>query len=182
MAEHPAFVRVSRGSPSTARTLVSADLGGPVITAATRFAAVYAVLTASHEVADFWVQQDSDAVAKGEPGADGARACARHVVSYTATQALALAAANRALGLGLTWRRGALALAVSAATHYAADRQGGHWGDEHPRGVARLAAAAGHRTWLARDPGAGALMDQAWHKGWLLIAAGVAAAGQDGTP
>lgn len=152
-------------------------------TDATRFAALYALLTASHEVADYWVQQDRDAVAKGEPGPHGTRACATHVATYTATQAIALITANRVLGLGLTWRRGALALAVSAASHYAADRQGGHWGDEHPRGVARLAAAAGHRTWLARDPGAGPLMDQAWHKGWIGIAAAVASvsvAGQDG--
>ncbi|MFD0555365.1 hypothetical protein ACFQ0X_43905 [Streptomyces rectiviolaceus] len=36
-----------------------------------QFAAVYAVLTASHEVADYWVQQDKDAVAKGRPGMEG---------------------------------------------------------------------------------------------------------------
>lgn len=147
------------------------------VTAAARFAAVYAVLTASHEVADHWVQIDAQATRKGTPGPEGARACAAHVATYAATQAAALWAANRALGLGITGRRAAVALAVSAATHYVADRQGGHWRDEHPRGVVRLAAATGHRGWLARDPGAGYLMDQSWHKGWLAVAAMLAAAG-----
>jgi hypothetical protein len=147
------------------------------ITTVARFAATYAVLTASHEVADHWVQVDAQATRKGDPGPAGARACAAHVGSYVATQGLALWAANRALGLGVGWRRGAAALAVSAVTHYVADRQGGHWRDEHPRGVVRLAAATGHRGWLSRDPGAGYLMDQSWHKGWLAIAAALAAGG-----
>ncbi|QDN64475.1 hypothetical protein [Streptomyces sp. S1D4-14] len=145
-----------------------------------QFAAAYAALTASHEVADHWVQMDSQATAKGDPGRSGAVACAKHVATYTATQALALAAVNRSTGARLSWKRGALALAVSAATHYIADRQGGHWGDEQPRGIVRLAAATGKTTWLQRDPGAGYLMDQAWHKGWIGIAALVAAGGRGG--
>lgn len=142
---------------------------------AARFAAVYAALTASHEVADHWVQIDTQAGAKGKPGREGAVACAKHVATYTATQALALAATSRAIGLQLSPRRAALALAVSAATHYVADRQGGHWRDEKPRGLVRLAAATGHAGWLQRDPGAGYLLDQSWHKGWIAIAAAIAA-------
>ncbi|NUQ95675.1 MAG: hypothetical protein HOY79_03645 [Streptomyces sp.] len=141
-----------------------------------RFAAVYAALTASHELADHWVQIDTQAVAKGKPGREGAVACAKHVATYTATQALALYATSRLLGLHLRLSRALAALAVSAATHYAADRQGGHWGDAQPRGVVRL-AAVGHATWLQRDPGAGYLMDQAWHKTWITVAAAVAAGG-----
>lgn len=143
-----------------------------------RFAAVYAALTASHEVADHWVQVDGDATAKGESGPDGVRACARHVATYTATQALALAAVQRATGMRLSWKRAALGLAVSAATHYVADRQGGHWRDEEPRGIVRLAAATGHAGWLKRDPNAGYLMDQSWHKGWIAVAAVLVAGGQ----
>lgn len=141
-----------------------------------RFAAVYALLTASHEVGDHWTQRDREAVAKGLPGPAGAKACATHVATYTATQAAALLAADRMLGLGLTWRRTTAALAISAVTHYVADRQAGHWRDPHPRGVARLAAATGHRGWLERDPGSPYLLDQAWHKGWIAVAALVAAA------
>lgn len=144
---------------------------------ATRFAAVYAVLTASHEVADHWVQIDDQAVTKGRPDRDGAIACFEHVLTYTATQAAALYAVQRATGMRLSWRRAALALSVSAVTHYVADRQGGHWRDENPQGVVRLAASTGHAGWLARDPNAGYLMDQAWHKGWIAVAAAVAAGG-----
>lgn len=148
---------------------------------AAQFAAAYAALTASHEVADHWVQLDSQATAKGDPGRSGAVACAKHVATYTATQALALAAVNQSTGARLSWKRGALALAVSAATHYVADRQGGHWRDAEPRGLVRLAAATGKTTWLQRDPHAGYLMDQAWHKGWIAVAALVAAGGRGGT-
>ncbi|MCA1224102.1 hypothetical protein [Streptomyces sp. 8L] len=89
---------------------------------AARFAAAYAVLTAAHEVGDYWSQQDRDAVAKGRPGNEGRAACARHVASYTATQGLALLAADRTLHLGIDWRRAVVGLAVSAATHYVIDR------------------------------------------------------------
>jgi len=144
---------------------------------AAQFAAVYAALTASHEVADHWVQRDFEAVAKGEPGADGVRACVSHVATYTATQAAAVVAVQRATGMRLSWRRAAAGLAVSAVTHYVADRQGGHWRDPEPRGIVRLAAATGHAKWLSRDPGAGYLLDQAWHKGWIAVAAAIAAGG-----
>lgn len=147
---------------------------------AAQFAAAYAALTASHEVADHWVQLDSQATRKGDPGRSGAVACAKHVATYAATQALALAAVQRVTGARLSWKRGALALAVSAATHYVADRQGGHWRDPEPSGIVRLAAATGHSGWLQRDSGAGYLMDQAWHKGWIAVAALVAAGGRGG--
>jgi hypothetical protein len=91
-----------------------------------RFAAAYAVLTAAHEVGDYILQRDSDAVTKDKHGPEGAAACARHVASYTATQAVALWAADRRFGLGLNWRRAAAGLAVSAVTHYVADRCNGH--------------------------------------------------------
>lgn len=146
-----------------------------------RFAAAYAALTASHEVADHWVQVDVQAVAKGQPGPAGVRKCAVHVATYTATQAAALVIADRALGLKLNWWRAAAGLTISAVTHYAADRQGGRWGDQHPRGVARLAAVTGHASWLQRDPGAGYLMDQAWHKGWIGVAALVIGTGRGRT-
>lgn len=144
---------------------------------AAQFAAVYAALTASHEVADHWVQIDDQAVHKGQRNHNGAIACAEHVITYTATQAAALYAVQRATGMRLSWKRAALGLAVSAVTHYVADRQGGHWRDEDPRGVVRLAASTGHAGWLERDPNAGYLMDQAWHKGWIAAAAAIAAGG-----
>ncbi|WP_284576708.1 hypothetical protein [Streptomyces sp. 2P-4] len=143
----------------------------------TRFAAAYAALTAAHEVGDYLVQRDTDAAAKGHPGHEGAAACARHVLSYTATQAAALWAANRAFGLGIRPGRAATALALSAATHYLADRCAGRWaetGDDAPL-LVRAAHATGKGPWLTRDRGAGPLLDQAWHKGWIALAAAVTA-------
>ncbi|MGW4222968.1 hypothetical protein ACWEG1_05875 [Streptomyces bauhiniae] len=138
---------------------------------AAAFAATYAALTAAHEVGDHWVQVDDQAAAKGLRTRDGALACAEHVLTYTATQAAALYAVHRATGMRLSWKRATLGLAVSAATHYIADRQGGHWQDKQPCSIVRLAAATGHAKWLKRDPNAGYLMDQAWHKGWIFVAA-----------
>lgn len=145
--------------------------------AALRFAAAYAVLTAAHEVGDYLVQRDTDAEAKGKHGPEGAAACLRHVTSYTATQALALYAADRYLGLGLSRWRATAGLALSAASHYAADRCAGHWADDTDDAplLVRAAHKVGKGGWLTRDPGAGALLDQAWHKGWVGLAAAVAA-------
>jgi hypothetical protein len=144
---------------------------------AARAAAVYGALTVSHEFADYWGQPDALATRKGNPGLPGAAACAGHVALYTAAQAGALYAANRFLGLGLRPRRAATALAVSAVTHYVADRQGGRWQDkpEEARSLVRLAQRTGKEEWLQRDPGAGASLDQSWHKTWIGIAATIAA-------
>ena len=148
---------------------------------AVQFSAAYAALTAAHEVADHIVQVDRDAVAKGGHGAECRVACARHVASYTATQALALVAADRGLGLCLNWRWASAGLLVSAVTHYAADRSGERWAEDPEKQpttrMVRAAHWAGKGGWLTRDPQAGYRIDQAWHKGWIAIAAGVVAAG-----
>ncbi|WP_282798074.1 hypothetical protein [Streptomyces sp. CC224B] len=152
-----------------------------VTTAALRFPSCYAVLTAAHEGADHLVQRDSHAVAKGLPGPDGRRACARHVAEYTAVQAAALLLADRGLGLRLNWRYAAAGLALSAGTHYLADRSGGRWGEDpkemQTTGMVRLAHRLGKGTWMLRDPQAGYRYDQAWHKVCIAIAAAFAAAG-----
>jgi len=142
-------------------------------TAATRFAAAAAVLAATHHVADYWVQTHGQALAKGKPGVDGRRACAAHVATYTLTQALALAAADRYLGLGLTWRRAAAGLAVSGITHYVADRRA-------PLEALAGRIGKGEFYRLGRDLGphlgTGAVaLDQSWHLGWCAVAAAVVA-------
>jgi len=80
-------------------------------------------LYAAHHVGDYWVQTDHQAAHKGAAGKEGSWACTKHVVTYTATQAaflaLECAVTGRRPGLG----RAALALGVSALTHYAADRR-----------------------------------------------------------
>lgn len=148
---------------------------------AAQFAAAYAALTAAHEVGDYLVQHNSDAKRKGRPGREGAAACARHVATYTATQALALWAANRHLGLGLNRRRALAGLALSAATHYLADRCAGHWAETGPDTplLVRAAHKTGKTGWLTADPRAGALLDQAWHKGCVALSAAVVSGGAD---
>ncbi|MEU0937619.1 hypothetical protein [Embleya sp. NPDC005971] len=141
-------------------------------TAAIRFGAVAAVLLGAHQVGDYWIQTHGQAMAKGKPGREGATACAAHVATYTLGQAAALAAADRYLRLGLTCRRAAAGLAVSAATHYYADRR---------TPLAALANRLGkgefHRLGQSAGclgTGAGAL-DQSWHLGWCTLAAAVVA-------
>jgi len=146
---------------------------------AATFAATYAALTAAHEVGDYIVQRDADAAAKGRPGREGRAACARHCLTYTATQAAALYAANRLLGLGLRPGRAIAGLALSGLTHYAIDRCATHWPEDGPDAPALVRAAhtTGKGAWLQRDPNAGALLDQALHKGCIALAAAAAAAG-----
>ncbi|WP_067226509.1 hypothetical protein [Streptomyces sp. NBRC 109706] len=163
---------------------------------AARAGAVWLALSASHDAGDYIVQLDRWADPKGgrkrrpvtyaDPATgrtivcgarEGRAACTAHVLSYVATQGAALYATNRALRLGLTPRRAALALTISGATHYWIDRHAGQWQDppETARGLVRLFHKAGKGAWLQRDPSAGATVDQALHR-IVLAAAAVTAA------
>jgi hypothetical protein len=138
-----------------------------------RFLVASAALTAAHQVADHWVQTDHQAMAKGAPGRAGRLACARHVASYTAVQAVALVGAARWLNVPLTGRWTAAALATSAVSHYVADRR---------EPLRRMAEATGHAPFYRLNTGGlnGAyLMDQSWHYGWIFVAALVAAGNRD---
>ena len=150
--------------------------------AAASFAAAYAALHASHEVADHWLQTGHQAAAKGLPGWPGRRACAAHVATYTAAQALALALTARVTGARLAPARTAAALAVSAVSHYAADRRAPLRALaellEAPMGKGsfyRLGAPRGGRDDNACLGTGAYALDKAWHTGWLLAAALVAA-------
>ncbi|MFJ6139268.1 hypothetical protein [Kitasatospora sp. NPDC092286] len=143
---------------------------------AARFAAVYALLRAAADVADHWIQTDHQATAKGQADTAGRRACAAHVATYTAVQGAVLVAGARVLGVRLRPVPVAAALTLSAASHYFADRQGGHWRESEPRGIVRLAHATGGGNWLQRDPQAGYLLDQAWHHAFEAAAALIASA------
>jgi Protein of unknown function (DUF3307) len=134
---------------------------------------IFAALFAAHSVADHWVQTGHQAAAKGAPGWSGRRACAAHVATYTVTGVVALGA----LAGATAWRPRAGAvvagLAVSAVTHYVADRR---------EPLRRIAAAVGRdRLYQLGTPrpgnddnplGTGAYaLDQSWHIGWLFISA-----------
>lgn len=86
---------------------------------AARFAAVLGTIQAAHNVADHVLQTDAQALGKSASW----RAMAGHVGSYHAAQVAALATADRVLGLGLSPRRTAVAVAFSAGTHAFLDRR-----------------------------------------------------------
>ncbi|ALG10956.1 DUF3307 domain-containing protein [Kibdelosporangium phytohabitans] len=132
---------------------------------ATRFAASFAALLAAHQVADYWVQTDHQATNKGRHGspaanAIGRSACVAHIVSYSAVSTAAVAGIGRMLRLGASWRGILAGQAISAVSHYWADRR-------FPlRGLAgRLGKLDYH------DHGGDAMLDQSWHIGWLALAA-----------
>lgn len=138
------------------------------------FAGVAVGLLVAHEVSDHWVQAHADAQTKGKPGWAGRLACLRHVASYTAVTAGTVLALWGVFQLDLTWTGFLIGHAVSAVTHYWADRRAPlEW----------LAAVTGHAAFFAlgaprpgRDDnpslGTGAYaLDQSWHWGWLGVAA-----------
>lgn len=138
------------------------------------FAAVFAALYAAHQVADHWIQTDHQAAMKGAPSWAGRLACAAHVGTYTLTALVALVAVALSTGLPLSPARVAAGLAVSAVTHYFADRR------TPLRRLAKLTGAGQFFGFGTPRPdhddkpclGTGAYaLDQSWHIGWLFIAA-----------
>ncbi|MFJ5927891.1 hypothetical protein ACIQF6_35385 [Kitasatospora sp. NPDC092948] len=143
---------------------------------AARFASVYALMRVAADVADHWVQTDYQAATKGEcdsePGQSswrGRRACASHVAAYTATQGAVLLLGGRLLGLGLRPSRVAVALGLSAVSHYMADRRWPIRKVADRIGSGRFVRLADHGM------NGGYLMDQAWHHGFEVCAAVIAA-------
>lgn len=150
------------------------------------FAANFAALYVAHQWADHIGQNGDDAMHKQDPGPEGAAACARHVASYTATTAAVTALVNHGLGIRVSWWGWLVGQAVSAGTHYLADR-GMHEGAPF-RAVLRLTRKEGFadHCGVVRDdtgetrltgPGTGRYaIDQAWHTAWLGVAAYLTAA------
>jgi hypothetical protein len=160
--------------PAAASTRAAVSTGA-------RFAALFAALFAAHQVADHWVQTEDQAAAKGLPGVEGWTANLGHVASYTATAAAAVAVTDRACGLGLSWRRVAAGLALSAVTHSWIDRR---------HTLKAAAALSGHADFYklgapreGKDDnpslGTGAYaMDQSAHIGVLFFVALIAGGGR----
>lgn len=127
---------------------------------AVTFCVMTAAMSAGHWCADYWVQRHGQAMGKGAPGWAGRRACAAHVTTYTLTLAGCIALASWTLAVPAVPARVAAGLAVSAVSHYVADRR---------RPLARLAAACGKGGYW--DNGGAAPLDQAWHWSWLFVSA-----------
>jgi hypothetical protein len=138
------------------------------VSRAANAAAAYAALRTAAAVADHWVQTGHQAVHKADAGLSGHRAMAGHVGSYAATQAVALIAADRLLGMGLKPSRIASAVAFSAATHWVIDRR---WP------VRRAAEALGKQDFhgLGGPLGGAYILDQAAHHLFEGVAAVIAA-------
>lgn len=142
--------------------------------AAVTFAAVLPGLLVAHNVADHWVQTHHQAVTKGRRGHAGRIACATHVASYTVVTAVAVVLLWLVFGLDVSPLGFVAGQAVSAVTHYWADR--GFI-------LARLAGLIGKAPFYVlgvpragRDDnpsmGTGAYaLDQSWHWLWLFVAA-----------
>ena len=153
--------------------------GADHVTAATRFAAVAATLTAMHQVGDFLLQTDHQAARKPcaedrlaeSSEAESWRCLAAHVVSYHAAQAAGLVVANRALGLKLRPGRVIAGVALSAVTHAVIDRR---WP------VRLWMDHTGSRDFRVKA-GGGMHVDQAMHQACLWAAALTIAGPSKGT-
>ena len=168
----------------------------PTTSPAATFAAVAVALVVAHQVADHWVQSSHQAAHKGKPGWEGRLACLEHVASYTLVTTLATLAVWLLLDLPLTLPGVALGQAISAVTHYWADRRttlqrlaerlrlGGFYrlGSPRPALVAVVDQdgnpaydADGQPVVIPVDGGTlgtGAYaLDQSWHWLWLGVAA-----------
>jgi hypothetical protein len=124
---------------------------------------IYAALLSGHWLGDHWAQTGHQVAHKGLPGAEGRRACASHVATLTACQALlvGLVAVSEG-GVGGPVQI-ILGLAVNALTHYWADRR------RTLEGLAHLMQRYGKHDYYTC--GGAPHLDQAWHMGWLLSAA-----------
>jgi hypothetical protein len=147
---------------------------GEVTVAAVTFAVVLPALLVAHHVADHWIQTERQTIYKGRPGWAGRRACAAHVATYTAVTAGVTGLMWLLFALPIALAGFLIGQAVSAVTHYWADRR---------TPLARLADVIGKGemvTFGAPRPGrddnshlgTGAYaLDQSWHWLWLLVAA-----------
>lgn len=165
------------------------------------FAGIFVGLYVAHGIADHYIQTDHQAATKGQAGWPGRLACARHVAGYTACTLTLVVFLWAGFGLDLSiW--GVLAgQAISAVTHYWADRRftlewfcesighGNFYRLGKPRDVrawTRVELAQGDNVdvdlyepgvdgptgWDNPSLGTGAyVLDQWWHIGWLFVAA-----------
>ncbi|MGH3986725.1 MAG: transcriptional regulator [Pseudonocardiaceae bacterium] len=88
------------------------DLGG-----------LFALLFVAHQVGDYWVQTHHQANHKHLCDRRGRLACAGHVVTYTTGTAVAVLVAILAFGAPISITGFLAGQAISAATHYWADRR-----------------------------------------------------------
>ncbi|MET8756847.1 DUF3307 domain-containing protein [Lentzea sp. NPDC004782] len=143
------------------------------------FAVVLPALLVAHNVADHWVQTSHQAATKGQHSHAGRIACAMHVLSYTALTAATVLLLWAVLGLAVSPLGFVTGQAVSAVTHYWADRRFTLAGLAARLGKAQFYSLGSPRLDRDDNPslGTGAYaLDQAWHWAWLFFAALLTAA------
>ena len=143
------------------------------MTAAT-FPAVFVALFVAHQVADHWIQTQHQADTKGCPGRAGRIACLGHVASYTATAFGFLGALALATDIDLQPGPVAAGLAVSAVTHYIADRRTPLKRLAELTGSAKFYALGAPRPGRDDNPSLGTgsyALDQSFHYLFLFVAA-----------
>jgi hypothetical protein len=129
------------------------------------FSCVGVALYGAHAVADHWVQTNGQATRKGHRAPEGVHACLAHVASYTVVTAAVVALVWHLFQLPITPTGFLTGQAISAATHYWADRR---------FTLKTLAGALGKGEYY--EAGGAYQLDQSWHLGWLLVTAFVTAA------
>lgn len=167
------------------------------MSAAVTFAVVLPGLLVAHHVADHWVQTEHQALTKAAPGWPGRVACVAHVATYTVCTAAVVGLLGVLFGLPIGPGGFVAGQAISAITHYVADRRWplawladlvgkrGMWRLGSPRASLTVRAVEAHPLGhgaLVEVPmdqphlGTGAYqLDQAWHWFWLLVTALVTA-------
>ncbi|MEU8657875.1 DUF3307 domain-containing protein [Actinoplanes philippinensis] len=137
------------------------------------FAAVFIALYVAHQVADHWIQTQHQADCKGRPGWPGRIACAAHVTTYTATAFGFLAVLTLTTDIDLSLGRVFAGLAVSAVTHYTADRRTPLKRLADLCGADRFYALGAPRAGRDDNPtlGGAYALDQSFHYAWLFVAA-----------
>lgn len=132
---------------------------------------LYAVLRVAHGLGDYWLQTQDQADRKGGQGWPARGACLGHVGGQLVATVVALGVLAAVVPGPTLFSAPRLlaALAVIGVTHYFADRRAP---------LRRLAC------WVRRGRGMGwidggglALLDQEWHRVWLLAAAVILAGG-----
>lgn len=144
------------------------------LTNAVTFAVVLATLLVAHNIADHWAQSDHQATNKGKPGWQGRLACAAHVWTYTLVTSIAVSLVGVLLGLQISMIGFIAGQAISAVSHYWADRRSTLGKLAAFLGKDRFYVLGAPRTGKDDNPslGTGAYaLDQSFHWFWLFVAA-----------